>query len=62
VHGPEVDYEGRKHRVPELPTVVANSLVLPSWVADYGKTRDLFDTVQSLLKAHLPLPKDNVHF
>jgi len=57
VHGPEITYEGRKHQVPVLPQVVASSLLLPHWTADYGTTRELFNTIQGLLKEHLALPE-----
>jgi hypothetical protein len=57
VHGPEIDYGGRKHYVPKLPPAVAGSLLLPRWVADYGKTRELFNAIQALLKKHLALPE-----
>ena len=43
------------HRVPILSAAVDRSLLLPTWMANYGTTYDLFNTVKHLLKKHLGL-------
>jgi hypothetical protein len=55
LHAPEIEHEGQTHRVPKLPISVANSLILPTGVADYGKTLELFKNIESFLHQHLAL-------
>ena len=52
---PEIKYEGRTFSVPKLTAVLSDSLLLPTGVADYGRTRELFGSVQALFTNHLGL-------
>jgi hypothetical protein len=54
-HAPKIHHEGQTYVVPKLPASIASSLILPTGLADYGKTLELFHNVESLLQKHLLL-------
>jgi hypothetical protein len=43
------------YSVPNLSPTIERSLLLPTWMVNYGSTRELFSSIQALLKEHLGL-------
>ncbi len=50
-----VDINGKSYSVPQLLPALRESLLLPTGLADYGTTRDLFENVRDLLNRYLAL-------
>jgi len=57
---PELERNGRRYWVPRMPPGLYRSLVLPTQVQGFHSTRELFFSIQALLKKHVSMPtRDN---
>ena len=53
-----IEHDGQWHFVPVLVPGLGESLLLPSGLADYGTTRDLFESICDVFEEHLALSRD----
>jgi hypothetical protein len=49
---PVIEYGGRRNYVPRLPRALSRSLLLPTTVKPYVSTRELFNSICTLLREH----------
>jgi len=55
---PQIEYGGRQHSIPTMPRGLYESLLLPTKLTDYGTTRQLFESIQALLRKYLMLSEE----
>jgi len=56
-YGSEIERNGRRYRVPDLPLAMYRSLILPTQARHFGSARELFDSIVALLRNHAILPE-----